>query len=133
MSAAAGGPRARRALLRPADALVLALALALLGVLYARLWGDGGAGAEVRISVDGREFARLPLAGARTVEVPGPAGITVVEVRDGRARCAASPGPQHLCERAGWLARGGDVAIGLPNRVAIEILARERHFDGFTY
>ncbi len=116
-----------------ADRLLLAASLALLAALYRGLWFGDRQAAEVRITVEGREFARISLFENRLVEVPGPAGITVVEIRDGRARCLSSPGPQHLCERAGWLARGGDSAVGLPNRVSIEILAPDRRFDTFTY
>ena len=100
------------------------LTLALIGVVasYAWLWRPaGGAGTEASLWVAGREEARLPLDRDQTRRVDGALGTSVIEVRDGRVRVAASPGPQQLCVRAGWLARSGESAICLPNQVVLEV------------
>ena len=90
------------ALLRPGDWLVMAGGLALAGYAAALLWRGGAPdGAEIRVA--GTVFARLPLDRPQQVEVPGPLGLTRVEIQPGRARVAADPGPRQYCVRQGWL------------------------------
>ncbi len=55
----------------------------------------------------------------QTVRVPGPLGVTVVEIRAGRVRVAADPSPRQICVRQGWL-KAGETAVCLPNRVSVE-------------
>lgn len=124
---------ARRGALTIGDGFVLVLSIAALLGLGVRLWGADARPQTALVRVDGREVLRLALADAGRYAVEGPAGTTLVEVRDGRIRCLYSPGPQHLCERAGWLSHAGDAAVGLPNRVSIEVLGRNRRFDSVSY
>jgi hypothetical protein len=117
------------------DALVILAAALITGWTYTQFWVDpGGAAAEVRIVAGGEEFARLPLDTDARIDVPGPAGITLVEITDGAARCARSPGSQGICQRAGWLRVAGDTAVSLPNRVLIEVIGKaEPSFDSVNY
>ncbi len=55
----------------------------------------------------------------QTFRVPGPLGVTVVEIRAGRVRVASDPSPRQLCVRQGWLG-AGETAVCLPNRVSVE-------------
>ena len=104
------------------DGAILALALVAVVASYAWLWRPaGGAGTEASLWVAGREAARLPLDRDQTRRVDGALGTSVIEVRDGRVRVAASPGPQQICVRAGWLERSGESAICLPNQVVVEV------------
>lgn len=117
------------------DTLVLLAAAILVGWSYTQFWGTPGLPAgEVRIVAAGEEYARVPLDRDARIEVPGPAGVTRVEIADGAARCAASPGSAGICQRAGWLRHAGDMAVSLPNRVLIEVLGEgERRFDSVNY
>ncbi|HSP01726.1 MAG TPA: NusG domain II-containing protein [Thioalkalivibrio sp.] len=118
------------------DGLVILCAVVLVGISYQQFWtgAPDGPASELRIVAAGDEFARLPLDQPRSLDVPGPAGITRVEVADGAARCAESPGTQGICQRAGWLRQPGDMAVSLPNRVLIEVLGEaDRHFDSINY
>jgi len=54
----------------------------------------------------------------------------VIEVAAGKARVADSPCRDRLCVHAGWLARPGDVAVCLPQRVIVEIRGTGRGVDG---
>lgn len=104
------------------DGAILVLALAGVVASYAWLWRPaGGAGTEASLWVAGREEARLPLDQDQTRRVEGALGSSLIEVRDGRVRVAASPGPQQICVRAGWLQRSGESAICLPNQVVVEV------------
>jgi len=69
----------------------------------------------------------------RRLEVPGPLGVTVVEVRQGRARVAQDPSPRQICVRQGWLGSAGEAALCLPNQTGIELLGRNRAHDSLVY
>jgi hypothetical protein len=103
------------ALLRPGDWLVLAAAALAIGLLWSRVGGSD----RVLIKQEGRVFLETTPRLDREVAVPGPLGDTVVEIRAGRVRVKADPGPQQVCVRQGWLLPG-QVAICLPNRVSVE-------------
>lgn len=106
-----------RRLLRPGDWLVLLAGLAVLVLLWTR--GTHQAGDAVIIKQAGRVFLETSLRLNRIVDVPGPLGVTRVEIRDGRARVLADPSPRQLCVRQGWIGPGS-AALCLPNRVSVE-------------
>ncbi len=114
--------------LRPGDVLVLLLGALAIVLLLAR--GVGGGEDRVLIRQDGRAFAEVSLRLDQVIEVPGPLGITRVEIRGGRVRVLSDPGPQQICVRQGWLA-AGESALCLPNRVSVE-RGRSR-YDSLSY
>ncbi len=105
------------ATLLPGDWLVLALGLAVLALLWARQVGSLEGRVVVRL--DGKVFQEANLRLNRNIEVPGPLGTSRIEIRDGKVRVAADPGPRQLCVRQGWIPPGGAV-VCLPNRVSVE-------------
>jgi hypothetical protein len=102
-------------LLKPGDWLVLAVAAALI----AALWGHGSNGDRVVIKQGGRVFFETTPRLDREIAVPGPLGITEVEILGGRVRVKSDPGVHQICVKQGWL-DPGQVAICLPNRVSVE-------------
>ena len=56
-----------------------------------------------------------------------------IEIEGNRARIAHSPCRDQLCMRAGWLERGGDTAVCLPQRVIVEIRGARRGVDCVAY
>lgn len=121
-----------RALLRPGDVVVAAAGLGVCLYALATLWRGGVPdGAVVRAG--GKVVARVDLASARTIEVPGPIGVTVVEIRPGRARVASDPGPRQYCVRQGWLTQAGAVAICAPNEVSLSLTGRAADYDSLNY
>lgn len=103
--------------LRPGDLLLLGLGLALVAGLWQRQ--SGSLEGRVVIRLDGRIYEEASLRLNRVIEVPGPLGTSLVEIRDGRVRVAADPSPRQLCVHQGWIPPGGAV-VCLPNRVAVE-------------
>jgi hypothetical protein len=77
--------------IRPGDWLILGLGLALLAALWARQ--AGSLEGRVIIRLDGQVFTEASLRLNRIIEVPGPLGLSRVEIRDGRVRVAADPEP----------------------------------------
>jgi hypothetical protein len=73
------------------------------------------------ISISGTSV--VPLSPDRILEVPGPLGVTVIEVGPDGARFRSSPCPLQICVQTGEVTRPGGVAACLPNRVAIRLLS----------
>ncbi len=120
------------ALLRPGDYVVVAAALVFCAVSIAVLW-QGGAPDKVMIRAGGQVFAELPLSRAQQVEVPGPLGLTVIDIEPGRARVLSDPGPRQYCVLQGWLTRSGSVAICAPNQVSLMLSGGSAGFDSLNY
>ena len=87
----------------------------------------------VIISVDGKEYARVPLSKPRTVKVTQEDGsVNVVEVSDHGAVMAHSTCDNQLCVKMGevtvdnWEFRPNQqFIICLPNRVSVELAVTE--------
>ncbi|GAA5784076.1 hypothetical protein GCM10007860_19470 [Chitiniphilus shinanonensis] len=117
---------------RPGDWLILGLGALLAGWLFWWNWQQPAA-TRVRVYSNGRIYAEIDLAAHRRLDVPGPLGITRVEIDRGRARVAADPGPRQYCVQSGWLARAGESAICLPNHTAIALVGRTDAYDALGY
>ena len=121
-----------RALLRPGDVVVVVLGLVVCAYAVLSLW-QGGAPDGAVVRAGGRVVAEVDLTRERLIEVPGPLGVSVIEIRPGRARVASDPGPRQYCVRQGWLTRPGEIAICAPNRVSLQIAGRTRAYDSLSY
>lgn len=120
-------------LVRPGDALVVALAALLVGVAWASLWRGGGPAEYAELSAPGAPARRLALSTDQVVEVAGRIGTSRLEVRDGRVRFTDSPCLGRYCVHAGWLARSGQVAACLPNGVVVEVTGGDREYDAVSF
>ncbi|MEW6120712.1 MAG: NusG domain II-containing protein [Pseudomonadota bacterium] len=85
------------------------------------------------IRAAGKVVHSVPLTRAQTLVVPGPLGVTRIEIAPGRARVQADPSPRQLCVRQGWLARAGEAALCLPNQVSLELRGRTTPYDTLGY
>ena len=119
-------------LLRPGDWAVVLVGLMACVVAGFWLWrGNVPDGVIVRAS--GKVFAETDLSRPRRIKVPGPLGVTVIEIEPGRARVASDPGPRQYCVRQGWLTRAGAVAICAPNEVSLTLTGRGVNYDSLNY
>lgn len=118
---------------RPADALVIAIAAMLVGAAWAALWGGGGPAEYAQVTAPGTADRQLELAQDTTLAVRGRLGESMLEVRDGRIRFVDSPCAGRLCVHAGWLSHTGQVAACLPNGVVVEVRGGDRGFDAIAY
>ncbi|MCL4417561.1 MAG: NusG domain II-containing protein, partial [Actinobacteria bacterium] len=55
------------------------------------------------------------------ITVKGALGETVIIVRDSRVRVTESPCPDKWCSESGWIDKGGESIICLPNKVVVSI------------
>lgn len=120
------------ALLRPGDFATVVAAIAVCVVSALMLW-HGGAPDKVIVRAGGKVFAELGLAHAQALDVPGPLGVTRIEIEPGRARVASDPGPRQYCVRQGWLSRAGAVAICAPNAVSLRLAGGSAEYDSLNY
>lgn len=120
------------ALFKPGDWLLVVLGLVFCGLSFPLAWQAGVAEKAV-IKRGGAVFAELDLSRNRSIEVPGPLGITTVTVDKRRVRVVSDPGPRQYCVRQGWLARPGEIAICAPNRVSLQIAGRTKAYDSLSY
>lgn len=100
--------------------LAVSAAVTVLIIFLAGPRGDA-ADARVHITAEGTEYAVIPLDEDRTINVPGPLGTTVVEIRDDRVRVPDSPCPNKVCVSQGWVERPGETIVCLPNRISITV------------
>ena len=120
-------------LLKPGDYAILLLGALLTALLFTRAFG-GADGDRLVIRAGGHVFLRTTLAADQTIRVPGPLGVSRIEIRDGRARVAQDPGPLQICVHQGWLSRAGQAALCLPNQVSIEVQgAGGKGYDSLAY
>jgi hypothetical protein len=87
----------------------------------------------VQIRAGSKVFTIQSLDQHRTIEVPGPLGITTIIIDHGRVRVASDPGPRQYCVRQGWLTQAGEVAMCLPNQVSVELLGSRKPYDTLNY
>ncbi len=116
----------------PGDWLVLAAGCAAVALLFAALWSGEPAG-KLRIRAGDQVYATLSLDQQRTLDVPGPLGISRIQVDRGRARVVSDPGRHQYCVKQGWLSQAGQVAMCLPNQVSLELLGGEKAYDSLNY
>ena len=94
--------------------LLLAAALAWL------LLRPGGTGAWAVVTVDGKETARYPLDGERTVTIGGDA-YNILRIAGGEAAVIEANCGDHTCVRTGAVSREGETIVCLPHRLVIRI------------
>ncbi|AFG36443.1 NusG domain II-containing protein [Spirochaeta africana] len=106
--------------MRPFDWVALALAIGLSAGATMLAQARYGESSTVAIQAEGRSLL-YSLDEDRVLEFEGPLGRTVVVIEDRRVRVVEDPGPLQICVRDGWIDRGGEWLICLPNRVFIRI------------
>jgi hypothetical protein len=120
--------------LKPFDFFVIGAALFLTAYCAFAVYAQGRG--NKRVLVRGSEESWIyPLDAEETVEVPGPLGITVVEIRDMRVHVLSSPCANQTCVASGHINSAGQWAACLPNKVfvMIEGAADEEGVDSGTW
>ncbi len=87
------------------------------------------AGARVVVSSDNRIIFVAPLDKEQRVELDGPLGITVLQIKDGGARIVSSPCPQKVCIHMGEARHAGDLLACVPNQLVISVEGNEKGED----
>jgi hypothetical protein len=118
--------------LKSGDVLVLALAGVFTAGLFLNAWSRP-AGNTLVVRSQGKLMVRASLERDADYAVTGILGLSRIEIRHGRARVAADPGPRQICVRQGWVSRAGEAALCLANQVSLEIGGADKAFDSVSY
>ncbi len=112
----------------------LTIILGSIGVLLitVELWG-GELADKAIIRSGGKIFREVPLSRDQHIEVPGPLGISIISIKQRKARIASDPSPRQYCVRQGWLQQAGEIALCLPNQVSIELAGSKKRYDSLNY
>jgi len=119
-------------LFKPGDILIVLLSAALTAGLFVNAWSKPAGGTLV-IRSQGQMMVRATLLRDADFAVPGMLGMSRIEVRNGRARVVADPGPRQICVKQGWLSRAGEAALCLANQVSMEIGGSAKPFASVNY
>jgi hypothetical protein len=118
--------------IKPGDWLTLLLGGIFVVLLAQKLW-SGDSADRVIIRSGGKIFREVPLSRDQQIEVRGPLGISIVSIRQRKARIASDPGPRQYCVRQGWLQQAGEIALCLPNQVSVELVGSRKKYDSLNY
>jgi hypothetical protein len=105
---------------RPFDFFFTAIAAAALAVSAFFVYAVPQGGALVTIT-GGKRLWQFPLDALERVEVEGPLGNTVIEIKGGGARIVSSPCLNKTCINTGSINRAGRFAACLPNQVILSV------------
>jgi len=114
------------------DLLVFSVIFFIIFFIYLFSRSHDVRGDTVLIQIDGKDFLRLPLAENKSIEVLGPLGKSIVEIKNRRVRILSSPCPDKLCIKEGYINKPGQLIVCVPNRIVIKIEGRAS-LDALTY
>jgi len=118
--------------IKPGDWLTLLLGSMCVAALTLKLWG-GDLADKAIIRSGGKIFLEVPLSPDQRIEVPGPLGISIINIKQRKARITSDPSPRQYCVRQGWLQQAGEIALCLPNQVSIELTGSRKRYDSLNY
>jgi Uncharacterized protein conserved in bacteria len=102
------------------DILIIALSAGIVGLSAVWAYGPRADAAKVVIKAQGGEYI-YPLSSDREIQVPGPLGVTLVEIKDKAVHIEDSPCPNKTCIAAGSVSEAGQWIACLPNQVLVRI------------
>ena len=106
--------------IKPVDCGIAAAALCAVIAAFFLAYAHSGEAGQILLKCDGGEWV-FPADATETVNVSGPLGDTVVEIRGGSAFFASSPCLNQTCVAAGQIHLPGQWAACLPNRVMLSV------------
>lgn len=125
----------KRKLFRPKEGIVLGVIVLICAaaLLWIQFGGAGVASPVAEISCDGEIVRRIQLDTAES----GPFDLAEndkvhFEISNGRIRFVGVDCPDKLCENEGWLERPNQLAVCLPNRVSVRIVAAGAEVDAIV-
>ena len=109
------------------DILLIAVLLAMTGILYLSFGRTGGQGAVAVVRVGGEVVDRYPLDQDRVVSLNG--GTNVLAIQDGAVWIQEADCPDHVCMLMGKINRSGQVITCLPNLLTVTVEGGEQTVD----
>ncbi len=114
------------------DWLTILLGSMCVALLTIKFWGGDLADRAI-IRSSGKIFREVSLNRDQRIEVPGHLGISIISIKQRKARITSDPSPRQYCVRQGWLQQVGEIALCLPNQVSIELAGSKKRYDSLNY
>lgn len=110
--------------MKKADFILIAIVLAVVGVLAFFLYGmNQGSGTYVQIEVDGKVTQTLRLDENKTVDIEtADDGFNKLTIEDGYAKMTEANCPDKICAKHPKIHKTGDSIICLPHKVVVSIV-----------
>jgi hypothetical protein len=118
--------------IKAGDWLTLLLGSICVVLITLNLWG-GDLADKAIIRSGGKIFLEVSLSRDQLIEVPGPLGTSIINIKQRKARIDSDPSPRQYCVRQGWLQQAGEIALCLPNQVSIELAGSRKIYDSLNY
>jgi len=119
--------------LRIFDYLSIVFSLVIIVFVSVSVYGKNGKAQTVTIDASGKSYVYM-LDTDRTVDVPGPLGITEVKIENSAVFVTSSPCRDKLCILAPPLKRAGEWNACMPNKVFIRISGnKDKEPDSLSY
>ncbi len=112
----------------PFDCKLLVVIILLVASSFLLLLGQKNGG-EVVVSRDDTVIFVAPLNRNRRVDLEGPLGVTVLEIKDGAARIVSSPCRKKICVHMGQVRRSGELLACVPNHLTVVIEGKQDKDD----
>ncbi len=107
-----------------ADKILFLFSLALVIFSYVYFWQTSTANYATIKSPQQDAFI-IDLNVAKTHQVQGELGMSLLEVKNGKIRFTNSPCKNKICIQSGWHQHGGAVTACLPNRISVKLSSRD--------
>ena len=103
------------------DKILIGALLLLSGLSFLALATFRDVGRTLVVERDGEEMARRSIADEDTLRIPGPLGVTTIQIAGGRARVLIAPCPLQLCVKTGAISNAGAIVVCVPNHMVLRI------------
>jgi len=103
------------------DIILIAALLAAAAVVFVIWMAVSRTGGTVVVTVDGDEYARLPLDKDTVLEIKSSGGTNTLTISGGKADMTAASCPDGICVDHYPISRTGETIICLPNKVIVTI------------
>lgn len=117
------------------DGIIIGVVLLLAGIMALAMYGgQGSAGEQVRIMIDGKEYGTYSLFVDRVIEVENEYGINHVVIAGGYVYMEEADCPDGYCIAHKAISRTNETIVCLPHKLVVEIHGemKENDIDSVT-
>lgn len=117
----------------PADYIIFAFFLALSALFFFLKFKPSEPALYAVVETAYGERHVLSMSTDTVLSVKGDIGMTIIEIKSGKARILSSPCRNKICEKRGWIKRTWESSACLPNGVWLSISGQKPDIDAITY
>lgn len=124
-----------KVIVKGTDIIILSVACSMTIWLYSVFWfadRHSGEAQILLIQYAGNQPAEYSLSKDQIIQVEGKSGVSLIEIKQGKARFIHSPCRNQFCVFHGWLSVAGDSTACLPNRISISLKGVLSDYDAIA-